>query len=457
MPASTTKRGLRMQILGPLRVWHDGVEVDPGPRQQSRLLTLLLARTGRPVSKPELIDLMWGDAPPTSALNVVHKYVGSLRRVLEPALAPREHGSYLLSRGYGYLITVNPDELDLASFRALTRAASTQRRSGSNDAALDTYVDALRLWRGSVAESLMPGSSAISIAAALDQEFLHACDVAAELAIALRRPDRVLPALHLAASLAPLRETTHANLIKALAAQGRRADALAAFLTVRARLVDDLGIGPGPELQDAHRRLLDPTRPAGPVPESRTSPLVVALTGTAGAGQRPLADHVARLFADEFPDGHLYLSLRPSLTTGAALRELLHSLGVPEASVPGTIAAKTAAYRRVTTGKRLLVFLDDATDASQVRPLLPDSADCLVIVSSRTPLTRLAALDCGRLLLALATLTGQKVQPLELAGADRDVLARSTVPEPRIVGDDRGFGNGRRRSRSDRTRPRPGE
>jgi DNA-binding SARP family transcriptional activator len=405
-----------MRILGPLRVWRDGVEVDPGPRQQSRLLALLLARTGRPVSKHELIDLMWGDDPPTSALNVVHKYVGSLRRVLEPALTPREHGSYLRSRGYGYLVTVDPDELDLAAFRALTRAASASRAAGGDDAALDTYVAALRLWRGSVTESLMPGSSATSIAAALDEEFFHACDVAAELAVALRRPDRVLPALHLAASLAPLREATHANLVTALAAQGRRADALAAFLTIRTRLADDLGIGPGPELQEAHRRALDPAPRTGPVPTARTGPLVVAITGAAGEGQRPLADHVARVFADEFPDGHLYLSLRPCLTTGAALRELLHSLGVPEAGVPGTVAARTAVYRSATAGKRLLVFLDGATNAAQVHALLPDSADCLVIVSSRTPLTRPAALDRGRLLLALATLTGQRVQPLELAG-----------------------------------------
>jgi DNA-binding SARP family transcriptional activator len=418
--ASTNGSGLRVRILGPLRLWRDGVEVDPGPRQQARLLALLLTRTGRTIGKPELIHLLWGDAPPTSALNVVHKYVGGLRRILEPALAPREHGSYLHSRGYGYLVTTGPDELDLASFRVLTRAASIARASGDDDAALDTYVDALGLWHGSTAESLMPDACAAPVAAALDEEFLRTCDAAAEVALALGRTDRVLPALDLAASLAPLRETTHAHLVTALGAQGRRADALAAFLTIRTRLADDLGIDPGPELRAAHRRVLDPTWPAQPVRGIRTGPLVVTVKGTA----RPLADDVAGLFAEEFPDGHLYLSLRPGLTLGAALGELLRSLGVPEAGVPRTVAAQAAAYRSATAGKRLLVFLDDATDAAQVRPLLPDSAGCLVVVSSRTPLSHLAALDCDRLLLALATLTGRKVRPLA------EVAAIAPGPHP---------------------------
>lgn len=77
---------LRLQILGPLRLWHNGTEPDAGPRQQAQLLALLLARVGRPVSTRELIDLIWADDVPASALNIIHKYVGALRRVLEPAL-----------------------------------------------------------------------------------------------------------------------------------------------------------------------------------------------------------------------------------------------------------------------------------------------------------------------------------------------------------------------------------
>src|SRR5689334_7207827 len=83
---------LRFQILGPLRVWRDGVELNVGPRQQAYLLCLLLARVGRPVSTSELIDLIWDDNAPGSAVNVIHKYVGALRRVLEPTTSARTSG-----------------------------------------------------------------------------------------------------------------------------------------------------------------------------------------------------------------------------------------------------------------------------------------------------------------------------------------------------------------------------
>lgn len=84
---------LRLQILGPLRLWHDGVELDAGPRQQAQLLALLLARVGRPVSTRELIDLIWAEDAPASALNIIQKYIGALRRVLEPAVPARAAGT----------------------------------------------------------------------------------------------------------------------------------------------------------------------------------------------------------------------------------------------------------------------------------------------------------------------------------------------------------------------------
>src|SRR4051812_38080408 len=100
---SASVNGLHAQILGPLRLWRDGVELNTGPRQQTYLLALLLAREGRPTSTDELVDLIWGDDAPASAINTLHKYVGALRRLLEPNLPARETGSYLFRRGNGYL------------------------------------------------------------------------------------------------------------------------------------------------------------------------------------------------------------------------------------------------------------------------------------------------------------------------------------------------------------------
>src|ERR1700712_5243364 len=105
--------GLRLDILGPLRLWRDGVELDAGPRQQARLLALLLVRAGRPISASELIDLIWDDDAPPSALNILQKYVGALRRLLEPVLPARGTSSYLHRRGSGYLLAADPGMLDV--------------------------------------------------------------------------------------------------------------------------------------------------------------------------------------------------------------------------------------------------------------------------------------------------------------------------------------------------------
>lgn len=245
-----------LQVLGPLRLWRDGTEVDAGPRQQAFLLTLLLARAGRPTSTNELIDLIWGDDVPASALNVVQKYVGALRRILEPLLPARGTGSFLHRRGNAYLFTAGPDALDLVAFREHVDAARTALAQGHPEAALDHYGEALRLWRGPAGNGIADGTGAAPVFAALDDEFYDACTAAAELAVSTGRPQRVLPALQLAASMAPFHEPVQAGLVGVLRAAGRQAEALAVFRGVRDRLVDELGIDPGPALEAAHRRVL---------------------------------------------------------------------------------------------------------------------------------------------------------------------------------------------------------
>ncbi|WP_051102486.1 ATP-binding protein [Parafrankia elaeagni] len=247
---------LTVQILGPLRLWRDGVELDAGPRQQSYLLALLLVRAGRPISTSELIDLIWGDDVPASALNILQKYIGALRRLLEPALSARETGSYLQRRGSGYLFAVGAGTLDLITFRKLVDAARTDLAQQRLNAALDLYAQALDLWHGPAGDGLSHGSTALSLFAALNDEFFDACVTAAELAVTRRRPERVLQSLRLAAGLAPLHETVQASFIVTLAAVGRQTEALAVFGGVRARLADELGLDPGPVLRAAHLRVL---------------------------------------------------------------------------------------------------------------------------------------------------------------------------------------------------------
>lgn len=232
-------RGVDIRILGPLRISRDGVELDPGPPRQRLLFAHLLARAGQPVSTAELIDLLWGDDVPASALNVVQKYVGALRRLLEPDLPPRASGSHLHRRGNGYLFPGDPRTLDLLRFRELARAAVS----------LDDHAGALALWRGP------------SPFAALHDELFTACVAAAPLAVCPAQAERILPALRLAASLAPLHEPVQAALVAVLTVAGHRAEARSAYRQVHTRLTEELGIDPGAALLAAGRRALDPVAP----------------------------------------------------------------------------------------------------------------------------------------------------------------------------------------------------
>ncbi|WP_198169431.1 ATP-binding protein [Herbidospora daliensis] len=265
-PAHPDGRGpLRLRILGPLRLWRDGAELDAGPRQQAQLLALLLARAGRPITTRELIDLLWGDDAPASALNIIQKYVGALRRLLEPALPARAAGGYLHRRGDAYVFEAGPGALDLVDFRRHLVAARTDLAARSPDTALDHYVTALGLWHGHAGDGLSLEPAAAPVLTALDDEFHAACVAAAELAVAAHRPERVLRALRLAATMAPFHEPVHAALVTALGAAGRQAEALSAFQAIRDRLAEELGIDPGPALRAAQESVLTQ---AAPVPDA---------------------------------------------------------------------------------------------------------------------------------------------------------------------------------------------
>ncbi|WP_426504379.1 ATP-binding protein [Dactylosporangium sp. McL0621] len=239
-----------------MRIWRDGVELSAGPRQQAYLLALLLAREGRPISIDELVGLIWGEDAPASALNATHKYVGALRRLLEPALLHRKSGSYILRRGSGYLCAAGPGALDLVDFRSLVASARVQLEERRGDVALELYLEALGLWEGPAGDGMVHGPAATAIFAVLNDEFFEACVAAAELAVTLGEPERVLPPLQLAAGMAPFHEPVQASLVTALGAAGQQAAALAVFTEVRTRLAEELGIDPGHALDSAHRRVL---------------------------------------------------------------------------------------------------------------------------------------------------------------------------------------------------------
>lgn len=257
LPEETpSKAELDVRVLGPLRVARHAREISPGGKQQSTLLALLLARSGRPTSTQELIQLLWGDAAPASAVNTVQKYVGSLRRVLEPELAARQTGSLLKKQGNAYSWNTNASNLDLVCFRDYVRDAARLAEASRFAEALEVYVRAVEVWKGPAGDGLDLSASAEAVFAALDREFFDACIEAARIAIDLDQPKRVLSAVRLAASLAPLNEPLQASLISLLGAAGLQSEAISEYQAVRSRLSDQLGIDPGVVLSAAYQGVL---------------------------------------------------------------------------------------------------------------------------------------------------------------------------------------------------------
>jgi DNA-binding SARP family transcriptional activator len=428
VPGSGTLR-LRVQILGPLRVWRDGREVDAGPRQQRSVLAFLAARAGSPVTVTEMIDLLWGEDPPASAVNAVHRYVGALRRVLDPAVEARSPGRWLVRHGPGYRLGVAPENLDLADLRRAADAARSHVRDGDEAAALERYIEALRLWQGPPGGGTAETVAAQALFASLTGEYIAVAVDAARLARRLDCSERVVELLRRVAAAAPFDEPLHAELVFAMVAAGRRADALATYEAIRDRLASELDIEPSPVLEQAHRAVLARnvvmprprprhSSPAQLPPElplfvGRTTtmatvrrllghpsrvehaPRILAFDGMPGIGKSALAIRVAHEAAVGYPDGQLYLNLHGfransrAVTVEEALRDLISGLGVGLENIPAGRQAMAGLYRTLLRDRRVLVVLDDARDAEQLTDLLPSSRSCLAVVTSRQRMTAL--------------------------------------------------------------------
>ncbi|GGP55436.1 AfsR/SARP family transcriptional regulator [Saccharothrix coeruleofusca] len=401
-----------------MRGWADGAELALGPPQQQAVLALLLTGGGRPVPLSHLVDALWPVDPPTSAANVVHRYVGALRRLIEPDLPRRATGRWLLPVAGGYQPVVDADSLDLLRFRELVRRAGGREPRE----ALALLVEALELWQGPVAAGITGEVRSGPQFVAVEHERVVAARRAAALAADLGEAQVVLPALRSAAREHPLDEALHADLMLALAASGAQAEAIEVYEALRARLAEELGLDPGEVLRAAHRSVLGPA-PLSVRPAQLPRPLdafvgrreqseaveraiadgerLIAVTGMAGVGKTTFAVRLAHRVADRFPDGLLYANLRgyhpgePAVKPAVQLREFLHALGVRPGDVPEGEQGRSALLRSLLDGRRVLVLLDNARDAEQVRPLLP-GAGCLAVVTSRDDLAGLVATHNAR-------------------------------------------------------------
>ncbi len=479
-PPDVRTPDIKLSVLGPVRAWRGETEIDLGPPQQRAILALLLVKAGQPASMVELISLLWPHDPPVSAANVIQRCVGALRRALEPGLAPRANGRWLLRQGGGYRLTLDAATLDLLQFRALARQARTALDGERGADAVPLYVQALQLWRGQCAA----GVETDPVFTAIDQERLTVAQEAADSALRFGGARLLLPALRQAATGALLDEPLQARLMLVLAAAGYQAEALGVYQTVARQLADELGMDPTQELRSAYQKVLrqqatpdipttppphdevtdavevhdeidEPPAPVVPLAQlpadlptftgrrdelARLSGLldaadrnpsavrIVAIDGMAGIGKTTLAVHLAHQVAADYPDGQLYLNLRgfdssgSAMTASEALRIFLDALGVGPQRIPAEPEAQAALYRSMLHGRKVLVLLDNARDVEQIRPLLPASAGCLVIITSRNQLTGLITTHAAYPLTvesfsaqdARATLT-QRLDPYRLA------------------------------------------
>ncbi|WDZ87030.1 BTAD domain-containing putative transcriptional regulator [Micromonospora cathayae] len=477
---------LRIGVLGPLSIEVGAEPVPLGSGRQRMLLGLLALHPDTIVSRHEIVDVLWGHDPPDSCLNLVHTYVARLRRVLS---RPDTGGTTIVHAGGGYRLRVEPDQLD--STRFITAIGRAEGSVAGDLTSLDRLAEALALWRGPVLADLGPGLAQHPTAAALNRRRIATAVTYATLAGELGLPDRAVRELSAVASHEPLHEQVHARLMLALAACGQQARALTLHRKLRDRLAEQLGVEPGPELREAQLRILrqdlpvfgprtgtatgtaatarpaeppPPSRPAGHHPPAQlptdvahftgrshqiaaldamltgssgaSGPVVIAtITGMAGVGKTALAVHWAHRVRRHFPDGQLYVNLRGYSTAspvreGEALAGFLHALGVPAEQIPVDAGQAAALFRTMLDGRRMLLVLDNAATADQVRPLLPGTPGCLALVTSRDRLSGLVAVD-GASRIALDVLTGPEASALlnRIIPADQVAADQAEIEE----------------------------
>ncbi|MFE2941509.1 BTAD domain-containing putative transcriptional regulator [Streptomyces sp. NPDC059255] len=386
--------------------------------------------------------MTWDDEPPATAVKQLQNSVSALRGRLG------DIGQRLIrTEEPGYRICVGEEALDSLRFAAALADSRRHAAEGSLDRAVGVIRSALSLWRGSALDGL--GSAALARSAArLDEQRLGALELCGRWRLEIDEHHEVVDDLADLVHDHPLREGLHAQLMTALDRCGRRADALHVFHRLRTRLAEELGVDPGADVQRLHEQILrgaprprrtNRTRAVSVLPAPRPSRAVAspvprqlpqtirdftgradhlaaldallppaggravvisALDGSGGVGKTTLAVHWAHRVQDRFPDGTLHTNLRgygpgQPASPDEVLDDFLVALGVHPAAVPAGTGARSGLFRTLAAGRRMLIVLDNANSAEQIRPLLPGAPGCMVLVTSRDSLTGLVVTEAA--------------------------------------------------------------
>lgn len=253
-------------LLGPFEVIGERGVVDLGSTKQRAVLAMLAVEANHVVSIDRLVDQLWGDDPPRSAVGSLHAYVSNLRRALEPGRPPRSPSHTLASRDPGYVLLAGVDEVDAMRFERLAAEGSECLRGGQPERAVALLDEALALWRGPILADFAYEPFAGVAARRFEQLRWSAAEDRIDAMLTLGRHSAVVTDLEEMVEADPLRERRWAQLMVALYRGGRQADALRAYQRARTALVDELGIEPGPGLQAIEQAVLaqDPDLKAPP-------------------------------------------------------------------------------------------------------------------------------------------------------------------------------------------------
>ncbi|MEU4534169.1 BTAD domain-containing putative transcriptional regulator [Streptosporangium sp. NPDC023825] len=457
----------QLRLLGPVDVWRDERSVNVvGPKQRT-LLALLVLQANRIVPHDRLLTALWGGAIPATGRRLLHNHLWSVRRLLDDANA-------LVGTPTGYSLRLLPGGSDLDVFLTETTAGRSAMIGGDPAKASDHFRTALALWRGPALDGTQPEFQAAE-GSSLEELRIAAVFNRIEADLILKRHAELIGELRLLVAEHPLHEGFRGQLMRAFHRIGRTAEALEEFRIARQHFREELGLDPGEELARIHRSILAggptaETTSEEPIPSSSVSPspaappatavprqlpadiarftgreeslrrldlllsvdrngasavVITAITGTPGIGKTALATRWGHRVADRFPDGQLYVNLHgysqgEPVTGTQALHQLLRGLGVATDQIPHETDERASMYRSLLADKRMLVVLDNAAKPEQIRPLLPGSSLCKVVITSRDSLRGLTAThDVDTLTLDLLSPDEAKALLVAVLGKDR--------------------------------------
>ncbi|MEV8593250.1 BTAD domain-containing putative transcriptional regulator [Streptomyces sp. NPDC052012] len=449
------------RILGPLDISAEGRPMALQGARQRTIMSMLLLAPGRVVSVDTLADAVWHGEPPATARNQIAICVSALRKTLKTAFGI---DGVLVTSHPGYMLFPGEHRIDAVEFEERAAEGRVAARRGDLEEARAHFEEALAMWRGPALEGVT-AERVEAEAARLTELRLDVYEQLTAVRLELGQHSELVAELARFVRENPLREQAVAQLMLAQYRCGRRAEALETYREGQRLFAEELGIDPGPALRELHEEILaDAPTLVPPAEQVTLAPATIvpahlppapasftgrrdelatldrlldhldgaalpvgSITGTGGVGKTALAVHWSHQVHARFPDGQLFADMRgydedeAPRKPSAVLDRFLRALGVPGPQIPADQVERTALFRSVLDGRRVLIVLDNARSFAQIRPLLPGTSRACVLVTSRDSMGGAMAGDYAYV-------------PLQLGSLEQD---ESITLLSRVAGDDR--------------------